>query len=93
MTNAGGPPSKKFAETTVEDWGSAVNLNLMSTVYFRTRSAAPDAETAMGPVLDHYLGFAVKQPIDGLVLSNSVRSAVSGLVKSLSTNTVLITCW
>src|SRR5262249_27855555 len=34
VTNAGGPPSKTFAETTVEDWASAVNLNLLTTVYF-----------------------------------------------------------
>ena len=33
VANAGGPPSKSFAETTVEDWHAAANLNLMSTVY------------------------------------------------------------
>ncbi len=34
VTNAGGPPAKTFAETSADDWISAVNLNLMSTVYF-----------------------------------------------------------
>src|SRR5436190_22797839 len=34
VTNAGGPPSKTFADATVDDWSSAVNLNLMSTLYF-----------------------------------------------------------
>src|ERR1700683_4674492 len=33
VANAGGPPSKSLAETTVEDWHAAANLNLMSTVY------------------------------------------------------------
>src|SRR6185369_178233 len=33
VANAGGPPSKSFAETTDEDWQHAANLNLMSTVY------------------------------------------------------------
>ena len=34
VANAGGPPSKPFAETTVEDWHRASELNFMSTVYF-----------------------------------------------------------
>src|SRR5690242_10163076 len=33
VANAGGPPSKSFAETTPEDWEAAARLNLMSTVY------------------------------------------------------------
>src|SRR5258706_15179283 len=34
VTNAGGPPAKKFDDTSVEDWRSAVDLNFMSAVYF-----------------------------------------------------------
>ncbi len=34
VTNAGGPPSKAFSETTIEDWQAGVKLNLMSTLYF-----------------------------------------------------------
>ena len=34
VTNAGGPPAKLFSDTTMEDWRSAVNLNLMSTLHF-----------------------------------------------------------
>ena len=83
MTNAGGPPSKKFAETTVEDWGFAVNLNLMSTVYF-AREVLPLMQKQRWGRFLTITSVSVKQPIDGLVLSNSVRSAVSGLVKSLS---------
>jgi len=91
VTNAGGPPSKKFAETTVEDWASAVNLNLMSTVYF-AREVLPLMQKQRWGRFLTITSVSVKQPVDGLVLSNSVRSAVSGLVKSLS-NTVRITCW
>src|SRR5258708_1612764 len=83
VTNAGGPPSKKFAETTVEDWQSAVNLNLMSTVYF-AREVLPLMQKQRWGRFLTITSVSVKQPIDGLVLSNSVRSAVSGLVKSLS---------
>src|SRR5258708_22904192 len=83
VTNAGGPPSKQFGETTVEDWQSAVNLNLMSTVYFAREVLPMMQKQCWGRFLT-ITSVSVKQPIDGLVLSNSVRSAVSGLVKSLS---------
>jgi 3-oxoacyl-[acyl-carrier protein] reductase len=83
VTNAGGPPSKSFAETTVDDWQSAVNLNLMSTVYF-AREVLPVMQQRRWGRLLTITSVSVKQPIDGLVLSNSVRSAVSGLVKSLA---------
>jgi len=83
VTNAGGPPSKTFAETSVEDWRSAVNLNLMSTLYF-AREVLPVMQKQRWGRFITITSVAVKQPIDGLILSNSVRSAVSGLVKSLA---------
>jgi 3-oxoacyl-[acyl-carrier protein] reductase len=83
VTNAGGPPSKAFAETSVEDWRNAVNLNLMSTLYF-AREVLPLMQKRRWGRLIAITSVAVKQPIDGLILSNAVRSAVSGLVKSLS---------
>ena len=83
VTNAGGPPSKTFAETSVEDWRSAVNLNLMSTLYF-AREVLPVMQKQRWGRFLTITSVAVKQPIDGLILSNSVRSAVSGLVKSLA---------
>jgi len=83
VTNAGGPPSKTFAETTAEDWASAVNLNLLTTVYF-AREVLPVMQRQRWGRFLTITSVSVKQPIDGLVLSNSVRSAVSGLVKSLA---------
>ena len=83
VTNAGGPPSKTFAETSVDDWISAVNLNLMSAVHF-AREVLPVMQQQRWGRFITITSVAVKQPIDGLILSNSVRSAVSGLVKSLA---------
>jgi len=83
VTNAGGPPSKTFAETSPEDWTSAVNLNLMSTIHF-AREVLPVMQKQRWGRFITITSVAVKQPIDGLILSNSVRSAVSGLVKSLA---------
>jgi len=83
VTNAGGPPAKPFSETTVEDWQAGVNLNLMSTLYF-AREVLPLMQKQKWGRLITITSTAVKQPIDNLVLSNSVRSAVSGLMKSLA---------
>jgi len=83
VTNAGGPPAKNFANTSVEDWRAAANLNLMSTVYF-AREVLPLMQQQRWGRFIAITSAAVKQPLDGLVLSNSVRAAVNGLIKSLS---------
>jgi 3-oxoacyl-[acyl-carrier protein] reductase len=83
VTNAGGPPAKPFSATTVEDWQNGVNLNLMSTLYF-AREVLPLMQKHRWGRLITITSASVKQPIDNLILSNAVRSAVSGLVKSLS---------
>ena len=83
VTNAGGPPSKSFAETTESDWTAAVDLNLLSVVYL-AREVLPVMRKQRWGRLLTITSVAVKQPVDGLILSNSVRSAVSGLVKSLA---------
>jgi len=83
VTNAGGPPAKPFADTTVEDWQTGIQLNLMSTLYF-VREVLPVMRERRWGRLITITSVSVKQPIDGLILSNSVRSAVSGLVKSLA---------
>jgi 3-oxoacyl-[acyl-carrier protein] reductase len=83
VTNAGGPPAKPFSETSIQDWRAAVDLNLMSTLYF-AREVLPRMQKQGWGRLITITSVSVKQPIDGLILSNAVRSAVVGLVKSLS---------
>jgi 3-oxoacyl-[acyl-carrier protein] reductase len=83
VTNAGGPPAKPFSDTTVEDWQNGVNLNLMSALYF-AREVLPLMQQRKWGRLITITSSTVKQPIDNLILSNSVRAAVSGLAKSLS---------
>lgn len=83
VTNAGGPPAKPFSDTTVEDWQAGVNLNLMSTLYF-VREVLPLMQQRKWGRVVTITSASVKQPIDNLILSNSVRSAVSGLMKTLS---------
>jgi 3-oxoacyl-[acyl-carrier protein] reductase len=83
VTNAGGPPARTFEEASTEDWRAAIDLNLLSTIYF-ARAVLPLMKAQRWGRLLTITSVSVKQPIDGLILSNSVRSAVTGLVKSLS---------
>jgi len=83
VTNAGGPPAKAFDATSVEEWRRAIDLNLMSTL-FLAREVLPGMRERRWGRFNTITSLTVKQPVDGLVLSNSVRAAVAGLVKSLS---------
>jgi 3-oxoacyl-[acyl-carrier protein] reductase len=83
VTNAGGPPSKTFLETTNEEWRAAVDMNLMSAVYF-AREVLPGMRRRKWGRLITITSMTVKQPVDGLILSNSVRAAVTGLARTLA---------
>lgn len=83
VTNAGGPPARTFEEASLDDWRSALDLNFLSTLYF-ARAVLPGMKQRRWGRFLTITSVAVRQPIDGLILSNSVRSAVTGLVKSLS---------
>jgi 3-oxoacyl-[acyl-carrier protein] reductase len=83
VANAGGPPTKSFAETTLEDWHRAAELNLMSTVYF-AKEVLPVMQRRRWGRFIAITSMTVKQPVEGLILSNSVRAGVSGLIKSLA---------
>ncbi len=83
VTNAGGPPAKRFEDTSSTDWRAAVDLNFMSTLHF-ARAVLPIMKEQRWGRLIAISSVAVLQPVDGLILSNAARSAVRGLVKSLS---------
>jgi 3-oxoacyl-[acyl-carrier protein] reductase len=83
VTNAGGPPARRFEDTSAGDWRSAVDLNFMSTLHF-ARAVLPVMKEQRWGRLIAISSVAVLQPVDGLILSNAARSAVRGLVKSLS---------
>jgi 3-oxoacyl-[acyl-carrier protein] reductase len=83
VANAGGPPTKSFAETTLEDWQRASELTLMSTVCLAKETLPVMQRRRWGRFIA-ITSVSVKQPLDGLVLSNSVRAGVSGLVKTLA---------
>jgi 3-oxoacyl-[acyl-carrier protein] reductase len=83
VTNAGGPPAKKFLEISLEEWRAAVNLTLLSAVYFAREVLPRMRKNRWGRLLT-ITSVSVKQPIDGLLLSNSLRAAVTGLARTLA---------
>ena len=83
ITNSGGPPSKLFSDTTVQDWRAATDLLLMSTVSFAREVLPRMRKNHWGRFLT-ITSVAVKQPVDGLLLSNSLRAAVAGLARTLA---------
>lgn len=84
VTSAGGPPAKPFVETTDEEWDAAFDLLVMSVV--RTvRAAEPHLRMGTGGTIVTIASISVKEAVEDLVLSNSVRAGVVGLEKTLST--------
>jgi len=82
VTNAGGPPAGTFADFSPQDWRQAFELNFMSALHF-IREVVPDMQARKWGRVVTVTSVSVKQPIDGLILSNAVRSAVVGLMKTL----------
>jgi len=83
VNNAGGPPVGDFHDFSLEDWHKAVELNLLSAVTFSNLAIPYMKERKWGRIVN-ITSYAVKQPVDGLILSNTVRAGVVGLAKSLS---------
>lgn len=83
VTNTGGPPAKKFLELSTADWRAAVDQMLLSAVFF-AREVLPRMRKRRWGRLVTITSVTVKQPLDGLLLSNSVRAAVAGLARTLA---------
>jgi len=83
VTNAGGPPAKGFLTASLEDWQRALDANFLSTVYF-AREVIPYMQRQQWGRIITLTSITTKQPVADLVLSNAVRAAVVGLVKSLA---------
>ncbi len=83
VNNAGGPPTGTFETLDERYWQHAIDQNLLSAV--RTvREALPHLRRSGAGRVINVTSVAVKQPIDGLMLSNATRLAVVGWAKTLS---------
>lgn len=83
VNNAGGPPVKKFLEIDEDLWNLGFRLNLLSTITM-TREAVPAMMKKRWGRIINLTSVSVKQPIEGLILSNTIRIGVVGLAKTLS---------
>jgi 3-oxoacyl-[acyl-carrier protein] reductase len=83
VTNAGGPPPGQFLDLNPADWEKATQLTLMSAVRLCYAAVPVMKEHREGSILA-VTSITVKQPLPNLALSNSIRLAVAGLVRTLA---------
>ena len=83
VTNIGGPPAGKFEDLSGEVWEQATRQLLLSVLDL-TRLVLPGMnDRGWGRILN-ITSIASKQPVDNLILSNSLRAAVTGFAKTLA---------
>src|SRR5713101_4693131 len=83
VANTGGPPLGGFGKMSDADWENAFALNFLSTVRL-IRKVLPHMEKQQWGRIISVMSMSVKEPLDGLILSNGVRPAVVGMAKTLS---------
>lgn len=83
VNNAGGPPFGFFEDFEESDWKNALELNLLSGIYLAEKVIPFMKRQKWGRIVN-VTSIAVKQPIDGLMLSNTSRAGLIGFSKTLS---------
>ncbi len=83
VTNAGGPPAGQFESLSQGQWEAATRLTLFSAIELARQVLPGMKERRWGRILN-ITSIAVKQPVDNLILSNSLRAAVTGFARTLA---------
>ncbi len=83
VTNAGGPPAGQFESLSREAWDTATRLTLHSVLELTRQILPVMKERRWGRILN-ITSIAVKQPVENLMLSNSLRLAVTGFARTLA---------
>ncbi len=83
VTNAGGPPAGRFETLSQNEWAAATRLTLFSALELARQVLPGMKERQWGRILN-ITSIAVKQPVDNLILSNSLRAAVTGFARTLA---------
>jgi 3-oxoacyl-[acyl-carrier protein] reductase len=84
VTNTGGPPPGAFESHGAAAWRAVIAQNLESVLNL-TRLVLPGMKQRGWGRIVNITSIAVKQPVDGLILSNSIRAAVTGFARTLAT--------
>ena len=83
VTNAGGPPAGRFDQLTREQWEQAIRLTLLSAVEL-VRQVLPGMKERRWGRIINITSIAVKQPVENLLLSNSLRAGLTGFARTLA---------
>lgn len=83
VTNAGGPPATTFDHTDIEMFREAFELNALSAIRFAKLVLPGMRERKWGRIIN-VTSISVKQPVDGLLLSNTVRAGLTSWAKTVS---------
>ena len=83
VTNAGGPPAGRFEQLTREQWDDAIKLTLLSAVELARQVLPGMKERRWGRIIN-ITSIAVKQPVENLLLSNSLRAGLTGFARTLA---------
>ena len=83
VTNAGGPPAGRFEQLTREQWEQAIRLTLLSAVELARLVLPGMKERRWGRIIN-ITSIAVKQPVENLLLSNSLRAGLTGFARTLA---------
>lgn len=83
VTNGGGPPAGRFEQLTPEQWETSTRLTLFSAIELARQGLPGMKERRWGRILN-ITSIAVKQPVENLILSNSLRAGVTGFARTLA---------
>ena len=83
VTNAGGPPGGNFAQTPVDAYPAALDLNLMSVVAM-CKAAVPAMQSQRWGRVVAITSLSVRQPMAQLILSNTARAGATAFLKTLA---------
>lgn len=83
VTNSGGPPFGFFDDHDENAWQKAYRL-LLESIVIIIKGVLPAMKRKKWGRIITITSQAVKQPVEGLILSNAVRLSVVGLVKTLA---------
>lgn len=83
VTNAGGPPTSSFAESDLDAFRKAFELNALSAIRL-AKLVMPGMRAQKWGRVVNITSISAKQPIDGLLYSNTVRAALTGWAKTVS---------
>jgi 3-oxoacyl-[acyl-carrier protein] reductase len=83
IANAGGPKAGRFKDLAPADYQAGIELSLLGTIHL-CRAVVPSMRERGGGRIINIASTSVKEPIDGLMLSNLARAGLVGFAKTLS---------